>query len=151
MSATAPSKYPSIPTQHDSTLARDSAQTLARIRSPEVHLKLETRGHEETIVLPLAAVKLLQRILGEMALGNAVTVMPVRAELTTQQAADLLNVSRPHLIGLLESGEIKHHKVGTHRRVLLKHLLEYKRRSREASEKALQELADLSQELELGY
>jgi excisionase family DNA binding protein len=142
---------PTLPTDRDSELARDSMRVLETITTAEVHLRLEQTNQHETLVLPLPAVKLLQCILGEMANGNTVTLTPVQAELSTQQAADLLRVSRPHLIGLLEAGKIPHRKVGTHRRVSLKNLLEYKRQIREASEKAMQELADLSQELQLGY
>jgi excisionase family DNA binding protein len=142
---------PTLPTDRDSELARDSMRVLENITTPEVRLRLETPNQHETLVLPLPAVKLLQRILGEMANGNTVTLTPVQAELSTQQAAELLRVSRPHLIGLLEAGKIPHRKVGTHRRVSLKNLLEYKRQIRAASEKAMQELADLSQELQLGY
>jgi excisionase family DNA binding protein len=75
----------------------------------------------------------------------------MQAELNSQQAADLLHVSRPYLIGLLEAGKIPHRNVGKRSLVSLKNLLEYQRQMREASEKAMQELADLSQELQLGY
>lgn len=151
MTAPTSSNPPTVPSEHDSELARDSARILAGVKTAELSLTLVVAGREQTIVLPPAALRLLRRILGEMAAGNPVALIPHRAELTTQQAADLLNVSRPHLIGLLEGGEIPHRKVGTHRRVLLEHLIEYRRRSRERSERALQELADLSQELDLGY
>jgi excisionase family DNA binding protein len=71
------------------------------------------------------------------------------AELTTQEAADLLNVSRPFLIGLLENSQLPHHKVGTHRRVRFADLITYKRRRDAESEEALRELAVLSQEMKL--
>ena len=71
------------------------------------------------------------------------------AELTTQEAADLLNVSRPFLIGLLEDGQLPHHKVGTHRRVRFADLMTYKRRRDAESEEALRELTALSQEMKL--
>jgi excisionase family DNA binding protein len=104
---------------------------------------------DEPVVLPAAAVRLLGALLTELAKANAVTLMPHHADLTTQEAADLLNVSRPFLIGLLENGQLPHHKVGTHRRVRLADLMTYKRRRDAESEEALRELAALSQEMKL--
>jgi excisionase family DNA binding protein len=72
--------------------------------------------------------------------------MPCSQELTTQQAADLLNVSRPHVVTLLESGVIPFHRVGTHRRICLKHLLEYKDHRDSARRRELQSMVDEAQE-----
>src|SRR3546814_5484470 len=64
-------------------------------------------------------------ILANMAEGNAISIVPIHAELTTQQAADFLGVSRPHVVALVERGELAHHKTGTHRRIYFKDVLAY--------------------------
>ncbi|GGO40723.1 hypothetical protein GCM10008949_50530 [Deinococcus humi] len=91
----------------------------------------------------------MHSILGEVAKGHAVQVLPVHAELSTQEAADLLGVSRPHLVKLLEEGALPHHKVGTHRRVKLDDVLTYRHQRDQDRRQALQALADLDQELGL--
>ena len=101
--------------------------------------------------LPTSALRLLLEILSELAHGNAVKVVPVHAELTTQEAADMLNVSRPHLVKLLEAGALPFHKTGKHRRVRLADLTLFKAEQDRASTRAMQELAKQAQELELGY
>src|SRR5262249_33133584 len=99
----------------------------------------------------MSAFRLFAGILTQKAEGNALTLIPVHAELTTQQAADVLNVSRPYLIELLEKGAIPHRKVGTHRRVLFQDLMAYKNQTDQARLKALAELSAIDQELGLGY
>ncbi len=122
------------PSDADTRLAQESTRRLAKIlgvqnEAVRVHVRPDGRD-EETIDIPLSAFRLLANILTEMAQGNAVTLIPVHAELTTQQAADLLNVSRPYLIELLEKGTIPFRKVGTHRRILFKDLMDYKQKDR---------------------
>ena len=103
----------------------------------------------EKLIVPRGAVELLARILAHMASGYSVSVVPEHAELTTQQAADLLNVSRPYLIGLLESGVIEYRKVGTHRRVLAGSVLNYKHRDDQRRRAAADELSQIAQDMDL--
>lgn len=103
------------------------------------------------VELPTSALRLLVDILAELADGNAVKVVPVHAELTTQEAADLLNVSRPHFVKLLEDGVLAFHRTGKHRRVRFADLMQYKEARERASEQAMAELTQQSQELGMGY
>lgn len=145
------------PTAADTKLAQESSRKLAKFlgsrKKKELHLRIQSDNEaEETVAVPLSAFRLLTDILTEMARGNAVTLIPVHAELTTQQAADLLNVSRPYLIDLIEKGQIPHRKVGTHRRILFQDLMAYKQKTDAARLKALDELSALDQELGgMGY
>jgi excisionase family DNA binding protein len=92
-----------------------------------VRLRVDDERGEETLTVPCGAVELLARILAHTANGQGVSVVPANAELTTQQAADLLNVSRPFLIGLLAAGEIEFRLVGRQRRIRAEPLLKYLR------------------------
>ncbi len=143
------------PSARDTQLAQESSRQLAKIvgsRKDSVQIRIKPeRGQEETVSIPLSAFHLLTDILTEMAKGNAISLIPVHAELTTQQAADLLNVSRPYLIELLEKGTIPFRKVGTHRRVLFQDVMAYKQKTDRERLKALEELSALDQELGLGY
>jgi len=112
---------------------------------------VDDRNRAHRIELPTKALRLLVDILGELADGNAVQVVPVHAELTTQEAADLLNVSRPYLVKLLEEGALPFHRTGKHRRVRLADLMQYKEARARASEAAMAELTRQSQELAMGY
>jgi excisionase family DNA binding protein len=143
------------PSAADAQIAGESSRTLARIlgaRKRSVHLRVQAEdAAEETIAIPLPALRILSDVLNEMAKGNAVALIPVHAELTTQRAADLLNVSRPHLIELLEQGAIPFRKVGTHRRVRFQDLMTYKQQTDRNRLEALEELSALDQKLGLGY
>ncbi|TWI43466.1 excisionase family DNA binding protein [Pseudoduganella flava] len=101
--------------------------------------------------LPPKVLRLFADMLGSLAQGKTITIMPEELEVTTQEAATFLNVSRPHVVRLLEEGKIPHHKVGTHRRIRFEDVVAYKEARRQASRTALQELADQAQELDLGY
>lgn len=104
---------------------------------------------DDALSLPRGAVELLARVLAHMAAGRGVSVVPAHAELTTQKAADLLNVSRPYLIGLLDAGKIEYRKVGKHRRVRVDSLLNYKRQDDQKRRHAADELAELNQDMDL--
>ena len=109
----------------------------------------KNRAHQ--VELPTSALRLLVDILAELADGNAVRVVPVHAELTTQEAADLLNVSRPHLVKLLEENALPYHKTGKHRRVRFADLMRFKAERDQASEQAMEALAEQAQKLGMGY
>lgn len=130
-------------------LAKETGRVLAsRLRDDDpIRLRIMDGGSSQTVRLPAAAARLLVRILEEMARGNAVTLTPVHAELTTQEAADILNISRPSLIQLLDDGKIDYRRVGTHRRVRFDALMQYKRQADAARRAALAELAAYDQEL----
>ena len=102
-----------------------------------------------TIPLPESINRLVREIVHELAGGNAVTIVPVHTDLTTQQAADLLNVSRPFLVQLLESGTIPFHRLGSHRRVRLTDIMTYRRARSQVRRAALSEMARDAQDLGL--
>ena len=110
---------------------------------------MQLDGHD--LILPRQALALLRELLAEMAQGNAVTGVPTHAELTTQEAANILNVSRPHLVKLLEAGDIPFTKTGTHRRIRYQELMAYKNQRDQTSREALDELSKQAQELDMGY
>lgn len=112
-----------------------------------VRLVVDDEHGDETLVVPRGAVELLARILAHMAAGQGMSVVPSHAELTTQQSADLLNVSRPFLIGLLEAGAIDFRKVGKHRRVKAASLMDYLRKDDQDRRDAADELTALTQQM----
>ncbi len=133
-----------------------AARALAQVRSylaahqdlTQINVSVED-GEPEPLALPREAAELLAGMLAHLGAGRAVSVVPSDAELTTQQAADMLNVSRPFLIGLLDAGEIEYRTVGTHRRIAASSLLEYKRRDDQRRRAAADELTQLSQDMGL--
>jgi excisionase family DNA binding protein len=142
------------PTDSESELAREASRRLASYleASDGLHLQiLDEEGAVEDLTIPVSALRLLVHILKEMAQGNAVTVVPVQAELTTQQAADLLNVSRPYVVKLLDEGKIPHRTVGKFRRVRFDDLMAYKKQNDKERLKVLEELTAQAQELDMGY
>jgi excisionase family DNA binding protein len=138
-----------VPTAKDTELAREASRALST-KQAEAELTIRLDGGQE-LVLPRAAARLLHHLLTEMSQGNAVRLIPIHAELTTQEAADFLNVSRPFLVKLLESGKIPFSMVGTHRRVKFTDLEAYRKAAETDRHRAMEELAAQAQELGLGY
>lgn len=141
------------PNERESRLARISKQLLSRYAREDQPLTLRVidADHDEPIELPAGAVTLLMDILGAMAAGQGVTLIPENAELTTVQAADILNVSRPFLIKLLEEGQIPYRKVGNHRRVRMEDVMNYKQAIDQERESVLDQLVADAQEQDMGY
>lgn len=139
------------PTEQDSALARLSGTVLARYAHANRPLLVRVTEQEQAIELPPGAVTLLIDILQAMAAGRGVTIIPENAELTTVQAAEILNVSRPFLIKLLENGTIPYHKVGTHRRVRMEDVMNYKEAVDREREAVLDQLVEEAQNLDMGY
>ena len=140
---------PVLPSQQDAELANEASRTLSMLKHGDHELRVHLNG--QVLRLPKAAVDLLYHVLTEMAQGNAVTIIPVHAELTTQEAADHLNVSRPYLIRLLEEGKIPFRMVGTHRRVRFSDLETYRSKAEEERQQAMEALAEQAQKLGMGY
>ena len=141
------------PSPNDVALARISGQILARYTSPDRPLRMRVTDteQEQQIELPAGAVSLLVDILDTMASGRGVMLIPENVELTTVQAAEVLHVSRPFLIKLLEEGRIPFRKVGRHRRIRIDDVMAYKTAIDREREAILDELAAEAQELNMGY
>lgn len=131
---------PLIPTERDTHFASAGSRTLARLlrENEELHLRPNETDADE-ITLPIGLARLLQDMLEHIGKGQAVIVLPVESELTTSQAAEIIGVSRPFLVELLEQGEMPFHLVGTHRRIRLTDVLAY-RQEQERRRGVMQEL-----------
>lgn len=144
-----------LPTAEEAFLARSCSQGLSVIidtKSEAQELSLTDRdGVAHKVSIPVSALRLFVELLTELGEGNMVKLVPVHAELTTQEAADLLNISRPTLIKLLNDDEIPYHRVGNRRKILFSDLQNYKKRIEKARLATLEELSALDQELGMGY
>jgi excisionase family DNA binding protein len=140
------------PTGPQSEMARECLESLDDSSTGKAGdvVALQTDEGQELRV-PVAAFRLFVQALREMAKGHAVTLVPIHAELTTQQVADILNVSRPYVVRLLEKEEIPHIKRGRHRRVRFEDLMAYKAQDDLKRKQARAEMISLSQELGFGY
>ena len=136
-----------IPTGRDAELADRAGRTLdSLIGGPQ---PVTARFGTETVDIPTPAVRLLREVLDQMAHGRGVALMPLHAELTTRQAAELLQVSRTHLVQLLDEERIPCRRVGTHRRVRVEDILAYRQETESRRRQALDELTARDQELGL--
>ena len=141
------------PTPRDAAIARSSGRVLSHYAGMDRPLKLRVRDseQEQPIELPAGAVDLLMHVLEAMAAGYGVTLIPEGAELTTVQAAELLNVSRPFLIKLLDQKAIPHRKVGKHRRIRMEDVMAYKNAIDREREQVLGQLTREAQAHDMGY
>ena len=141
-------KETSLVSERDLVLAARTASKLAALsdRTEPVPVRLGITG-EEAVEIPAQAVRLLREMLDQLARGYAVALTPLHAELTTRQAADLLQVSRTFLVRLIDEGRIPCRKVGTHRRVRTDDILAYRRATESRRRDALDTLTAQDQEL----
>lgn len=136
-----------LPNDVETSMAHDAFLKLASLSTRQQNVTFVADGDSPvSIEVPASVAQLITELLRHIGKGHAVTFVPFGAELTTQQAADMLNVSRPFLIGLLETGTIAYHKVGTHRRVRASDVIAYRNKRSEEQQAALTELAQLGQE-----
>jgi excisionase family DNA binding protein len=147
---------PTIAPEHEAVLAHEAARAIEAAEAREaagqigVRMQLTQAGQEVTTLdMPPAAVSLIRRLLKEMGEGKAVALVTDEPEITTEQAAKLLHVSRPYVVGLVDKGQLPARNVGKQRRLLLKDVLAYKRGNEAKRREALHELAALDQELGL--
>ena len=141
------------PTKKDSSVARTSKRVLSRYVREDMPLtvKVIDQNQDDPIELPAGAVTLLLDILDAMSAGKGITLIPENAELTTVQSADILNVSRPFLIKLLEEGKIPYRKIGKHRRIRIEDVMDYKNNIDKKREEILDQLVADAQENDMGY
>ena len=143
-------REPIIANEDEALIAREAVARLQPMADAGQDVRLRFNESADIVVpLPAAAVVAITRVLAAMAERRPVSIIPMDAELTTQQAADMLNVSRPHLTKLIDAGAIPHRKVGTHRRVLVADILAYKAEARAKQSRAIDDMVALSQELGL--
>jgi len=138
-----------LPSKNEQEAAKHLRQIVAAYAAGKARINVATATTEKPIELTLtpALSEILIDLLRYISSGDSVTLVPYSKMLTTQQAADILNVSRPYLISLLEKGDIPHEMVGRHRRIKAEDLFTYKRKRDEARSKALSEMLAMDAEL----
>ncbi len=136
------------PSKEEQKLAMESYNTLASVldRLREDNPEIEIEETKDRIRVPLEALKLLAKILEATSKGKLVSIVPVATEMTTQAAADLIGCSRPHLVKLLEEGQIPYTKIGRHRRVKFEDVMTFKKRMKAEQEKLIIEIMNADEE-----
>lgn len=148
--ATQRNHFYDMPNEQEAELAASSGRILAACTGKGDQTTLRLIDDNKDITVPIKAIHMLADILNQMALGNAISIIPIHAELTTQQAADFLNVSRPYLISnVLDAGLLPFHMAGNRRKIYFKDIMEYKAKKKAENRKTMAELAKLSQEMNL--
>ena len=142
---------PLVATDEEAATAKEAVAKLKALTSTGDDVQMRVAGKSGVVPLPARAVGFIVQFLSAMAERQPVSVVPHTAELTTQEAADFLNVSRPFLVGLLETKKIPFHKVGTHRRVRFEDLIKYNEKFERERRAAMEELAEQAQKLGMGY
>jgi excisionase family DNA binding protein len=139
-----------MPNDQEVKLAATGSRILAACSGQGETATLRLIDNNTDLTVPVKAIHMLADILNQMALGNAISIIPIHTELTTQQTADMLNVSRPFLIKkILDTGQLKFHKAGNRRKIFFKDLMAYKEQQKKESADILAELAQLSQEQDM--
>lgn len=135
------------------TPSEEMKQTAKNLIGLKLDIRVGTPDKEEEVIVPSFLVDIVQQLVTEIAKGNSLTIITNEQEISTTETADILDISRKHLIDLLESGElpIPFRRVGKHRRFLLQDVLSYKQKIDEQRLNVLAELALQAQELKLGY
>ena len=139
------------PSKEEQRIAMASYDALAAVirelksNNPEIEIE-ET---QERIKIPLSALKLLGEILEAMSKGKPFSLVPIATEVTTQKAAEILGCSRPHLVKLLESGEIEFTKVGKHRRVKFEDVMQYKKKMKSTQKNHLIDMMQSDEDIGL--
>lgn len=145
-------REPFVADEAEAVIARSAADRMKAVAKAEEDIKITVDGADDTkiiVPLPARAVAMIYEILEAMANRTPVSLIPHEAELTTQQAADFLNVSRPHLVRQLEDGKLAFRKVGSHRRIRFGDLVAYEKACKSDQLKALDELNAEAQRLGL--
>ena len=139
------------PTKSDQQIAIKSYQSINNVinRTSSSNIEIEIEESHEKIILPKMAVELLGEILKSMSEGIPISIVPEATEVTTQKAAEIIGCSRPHLVKLLETGEIEFIKVGKHRRINIEDVYKYKLKMKESQKQRIIEMMNFDEEIGL--